>query len=117
MGPAGKRGRVRWERASWCCSQIVARGILPPKARQRAVYLGNVGSLQRHADGNPEENGFGIPPHDGPGRQSGRGLDFYCNKFGLQEVRRMDNEQGRYTLVFLAAPGDVERARSVQAPV
>src|SRR3954454_12512007 len=31
-------------------------------------------------------------------------LDFYCNKFGLQEVRRMDNEQGRYTLVFLAAP-------------
>src|SRR5215207_10521236 len=44
-------------------------------------------------------------------------LDFYCNKFGLQEVRRMDNEQGRYTLVLLAAPGDVERARSVQAPV
>jgi len=44
-------------------------------------------------------------------------FDFYCNKFGLQEVRRMDNEQGRYTLVFLAAPGDVERARSVQAPV
>src|SRR3954452_11434018 len=73
MGPAGNRGRFRWERASWCCSQIVARVILPPKARQRAVYLGNVGSLQRHADGNPEENGFGIPPHDGPGRQSGRG--------------------------------------------
>ena len=44
-------------------------------------------------------------------------LDFYCNKLGLQEVRRMDNEQGRYTLVFLAAPGDVERARSAQAPV
>jgi lactoylglutathione lyase len=44
-------------------------------------------------------------------------LDFYCNKFGLQEVRRMDNEQGRYTLVFLAAPGDVERARSAQAPL
>ena len=38
-------------------------------------------------------------------------LDFYCNKFGLQEVRRMENEQGRYTLMFLAAPGDVERAR------
>ena len=44
-------------------------------------------------------------------------LDFYCNKFGLQEVRRMDNEQGRYTLVFLAAPGDVERARNAQAPL
>ena len=33
-------------------------------------------------------------------------LDFYCNKLGLKEVRRTENEQGRYTLVFLAAPGD-----------
>jgi lactoylglutathione lyase len=33
-------------------------------------------------------------------------LDFYCNKLGLQERRRYDNEQGRFTLVFLAAPGD-----------
>jgi lactoylglutathione lyase len=33
-------------------------------------------------------------------------LDFYCNKLGLQEVRRIDNERGRFTLVFLAAPGD-----------
>ena len=33
-------------------------------------------------------------------------LDFYCNKLGLKEVRRTSNEQGRFTLVFLAAPGD-----------
>ena len=33
-------------------------------------------------------------------------LDFYCNKLGLEELRRYDNEQGRFTLVFLAAPGD-----------
>lgn len=33
-------------------------------------------------------------------------LDFYCNKLGLVELRRYDNEQGRFTLVFLAAPGD-----------
>jgi lactoylglutathione lyase len=33
-------------------------------------------------------------------------LDFYCNKLGLQELRRYDNEKGRFTLVFLAAPGD-----------
>ncbi|MCH8099479.1 MAG: VOC family protein [Proteobacteria bacterium] len=33
-------------------------------------------------------------------------LDFYCNKLGLQELRRYDSEQGRFTLVFLAAPGD-----------
>jgi len=33
-------------------------------------------------------------------------LDFYCNKLGLKEVRRMENEAGRFTLVFLAAPGD-----------
>ena len=33
-------------------------------------------------------------------------LDFYCNKLGLKELRRYDNEAGRFTLVFLAAPGD-----------
>jgi lactoylglutathione lyase len=33
-------------------------------------------------------------------------LDFYCNKLGLAEVRRKDVPQGRFTLVFLAAPGD-----------
>ena len=35
-----------------------------------------------------------------------KSLDFYCNKLGLVELRRHDNEQGRFTLVFLAAPGD-----------
>lgn len=35
-------------------------------------------------------------------------LDFYCNKLGLTELRRYDNEKGRFTLVFLAAPGDEE---------
>jgi lactoylglutathione lyase len=33
-------------------------------------------------------------------------LDFYCNKLGLEELRRHTNEKGRFTLVFLAAPGD-----------
>ena len=33
-------------------------------------------------------------------------LDFYCNKLGLVELRRYDNEKGRFTLIFLAAPGD-----------
>jgi lactoylglutathione lyase len=33
-------------------------------------------------------------------------LDFYCNKLGLKELKRYDSEQGRFTLVFLAAPGD-----------
>lgn len=33
-------------------------------------------------------------------------LDFYCNKLGLIELSRRDSEQGRFTLVFLAAPGD-----------
>ena len=44
-------------------------------------------------------------------------LDFYCNKLGLIETRRVDNEHGRFTLIFLAAPGDVARAREAQAPV
>jgi len=33
-------------------------------------------------------------------------LRFYCDALGLHELRRYDNEKGRYTLVFLAAPGD-----------
>jgi lactoylglutathione lyase len=36
----------------------------------------------------------------------GASLDFYCNKLGLVELRRRESEAGRYTLVFLAAPGD-----------
>lgn len=43
-------------------------------------------------------------------------LDFYCNKLGLEEVRRYDNDQGRFTLVFLAAPEDVERVKANEAP-
>ena len=35
-------------------------------------------------------------------------LDFYCSKLGLKEVRRKDVPGGRFTLVFLAAPGDEE---------
>ncbi|AZN72295.1 lactoylglutathione lyase [Georhizobium profundi] len=44
-------------------------------------------------------------------------LDFYCNKLGLVEIRRMENEQGRFTLVFLAAPEDKARAESERAPM
>lgn len=44
-------------------------------------------------------------------------LDFYCAKLGLAEVRRVDNDQGRFTLVFLAAPADLGAARASQAPV
>ena len=44
-------------------------------------------------------------------------LHFYCNLLGLQEVSRQVNEKGRYTLVFLAAPGDVERARAMKTPL
>ncbi|WP_435213438.1 VOC family protein [Luminiphilus sp. nBUS_16] len=44
-------------------------------------------------------------------------LDFFCNKLGLIEVNRYDSEAGRFTLVFLAAPADAERARKDQAPL
>lgn len=46
-----------------------------------------------------------------------RSLDFYCNKLGLVEVRRVDNPAGRFTLIFLAAPGDATRAASERAPL
>ncbi len=35
-------------------------------------------------------------------------LDFYCNKLGLTEVNRYDSKEGKFTMVFLAAPGDEE---------
>ena len=44
-------------------------------------------------------------------------LDFYCNEFGLAEGRRVTSEQGRFTLVFLSAPEDVEAAKANKAPL
>lgn len=43
-------------------------------------------------------------------------LDFYCNKLGLEEVRRIDNEKGRFTLIFLAAPKDKATSSTSRAP-
>ena len=44
-------------------------------------------------------------------------LDFYCTKLGLVQVRRYDSEAGRFSLVFLAAPDDVEAAEQGQSPL
>jgi len=46
-----------------------------------------------------------------------RSLDFWCGKLGLQEVRRVDNQAGRFTLVFLAAPADAGQAEHTRAPL
>lgn len=44
-------------------------------------------------------------------------LDFYCGKLGMVETNRMENEGGRFTLVFLAAPHDVESGIENKAPL
>jgi lactoylglutathione lyase len=44
-------------------------------------------------------------------------LSFYCGMLGLEEMRRIDNQAGRFTLVFLAAPGDATRAKAERAPL
>ena len=44
-------------------------------------------------------------------------LSFFVDHLGLVEVRRYDSEQGRFTLVFLAAPGDADEAESKQSPL
>ena len=44
-------------------------------------------------------------------------LHFYCDLLGLVNVRRYDSEKGRFSLIFLAAPDDVERAKVDQAPL
>ena len=43
-------------------------------------------------------------------------LDFFCDKLGLVEVSRVDNEAGRFSLIFLAAPDDLDRAKAEKAP-
>jgi lactoylglutathione lyase len=43
-------------------------------------------------------------------------LDFYCNKMGMIEVSRMENEKGRFTLIFLAAKDDEAAARAHKIP-
>ena len=43
-------------------------------------------------------------------------LHFYCTLFGLEEVSRKNDEKGRYTLVFLAADGDLESAQQSKTP-
>ena len=44
-------------------------------------------------------------------------LSFFVDHLGLVEVRRYDSEQGRFTLVFLAAPGDADEAKNKQSPL
>ena len=44
-------------------------------------------------------------------------LDFFVNKLGMTEVRRIDNDKGRFTLVFLASSDDIEKAKGTQAPL
>ncbi|MDT8448583.1 MAG: VOC family protein [Wenzhouxiangellaceae bacterium] len=46
-----------------------------------------------------------------------RALDFFRDKLGLVEVQRKESEKGRFTLVFLAAPKDIERAKSEKSPL
>jgi lactoylglutathione lyase len=43
-------------------------------------------------------------------------LGFYCNKLGMREVRRVENEAGRFTLIFLAASGDTDTAETEYRP-
>lgn len=43
-------------------------------------------------------------------------LDFYCNKLGLEEIRRHESEAGRFTLIFLAAPKDKDSSIAKRAP-
>jgi len=44
-------------------------------------------------------------------------LDFYCHKLGMIETSRKESEKGRFTLIFLAAPGDVTQASQNSSPL
>lgn len=49
-------------------------------------------------------------------RDIAESLDFYCNKLGLEEVRRHESEAGRFTLIFLAAPKNRAQSAAERAP-
>lgn len=44
-------------------------------------------------------------------------MDFYCNKLGMKEVRRHESQKGRFTLIYLAARDDGDKALSENAPM
>jgi lactoylglutathione lyase len=46
-----------------------------------------------------------------------KSLDFYCGKLGMKEVRRVSNEAGRFTLVFLAATEDEAKGAAERSPL
>jgi lactoylglutathione lyase len=46
-----------------------------------------------------------------------KSLDFYCTKLGLVETKRYDNAKGKFTLIFLSAPDDLESAKINKAPL
>ena len=46
-----------------------------------------------------------------------KSLAFYCGLLGLKEMSRQENEKGRFTLIFLAAPGDEDLARERKGPM
>ena len=46
-----------------------------------------------------------------------KALEFYCDKIGMTEVSRKESESGKFTLVFLAAGGDVKNAKANKAPM
>ena len=46
-----------------------------------------------------------------------KSLDFFCNKLGMVETRRDENPKGKFTLIFLAAPDDLENAKQNKAPL
>jgi lactoylglutathione lyase len=43
-------------------------------------------------------------------------LEFFVSKFGMVEIRRIESEKGRFTLVYLATDGDVDRAGATRTP-
>ncbi|MCC4240855.1 VOC family protein [Thalassospira povalilytica] len=43
-------------------------------------------------------------------------LKFYCDLLGMKETRRIESEQGRFTLIYLAPPADIESAKATKAP-
>ena len=47
----------------------------------------------------------------------GKSLEFYCGKLGMRETRRIENEAGKFTLVFLAAPVDEAAGKALKAPL
>src|SRR5690606_39469477 len=105
MLPARQRGvQCLWQTGARCCA-----GLPIPADTDRSPFARVLSCRRPTFDTEEEMRYLHTMLRVSNLEQS---LDFFCDKLGFVEVRRMENEAGRFTLVYLAAPEDLARSQA-----